>query len=64
MAVDTVVLTGRGAAVPGIAERLSAALGVPARVVAPADIAACDPGADACRDPGVTTAVGLAQHEE
>jgi hypothetical protein len=45
-----------------LGERLSAALGVVARAVTPADLAPCvRPLADSCRDPAMTAALGLAR---
>jgi Tfp pilus assembly PilM family ATPase len=63
-AVGKLLLVGGGAAMSGLAHRLSGALGVDVVPVAPADIAICDPSLlGLCSSPGMTLALGLAMRE-
>jgi type IV pilus assembly protein PilM len=59
--VQKLVLIGGGAAIPGLAERLGAALRLPVQVAAPADVADCASAELTRSGPGATFAVGLAQ---
>ena len=64
-AVDTILLAGPGAAVPGIDEFFKARLGAAVRRVAPADVVACPaPLGGKERDPSLAVAVGMAQARE
>jgi Tfp pilus assembly PilM family ATPase len=63
-AVGKLLLVGGGAAMAGLAHRLSGALGVDVVPIAPADIAICDPSLlGLCSSPGMTLALGLAMRE-
>ena len=60
--VRTLLLTGEGAALPMLCDRLHDATHVEARRVAPADIARCDDAVlSRCADAQLTLAAGLAQ---
>lgn len=53
---------GVGATVAGLVNCLSAGLESPVKLVCPTDLAACPESLACCRDPGLTGALGLAQH--
>ncbi|QOV92046.1 pilus assembly protein PilM [Humisphaera borealis] len=62
--VSRLLLTGGGAAMAGLVEKLSAALSVEVRRVAPATLVTCDPGLlSVCSSPAMTLALGLAMRE-
>ena len=59
--LDSVLLVGAGASIPGLAEYLETMLGVKVRPISPADLAECPPSLlQTCRDPEMTMAMGLA----
>ena len=60
-AADCLLLTGFGAGIRGLAERLQSRRGVPVRSVCPADVLDCPPELTAeAHEPALTAAVGLA----
>jgi hypothetical protein len=59
---EPVLLHGEGASIPGIAERLSSALGESVEPVAPGCLAACRAASTLCASPALITAFGLAMH--
>ncbi len=59
--VSRLLLVGGGAAIGGLADRLTGALSVQARRVAPSDVIACEPALlSICSSPAMTLALGLA----
>jgi type IV pilus assembly protein PilM len=63
--LSRLLVVGGGGCIRGVTDHLRAALGIEARAVAPADLAACAPAAAAkCASPGLTLALGLAQFTE
>jgi Tfp pilus assembly PilM family ATPase len=63
--VGRLLMVGGGSAMPGLAGRLTDALGVAAAPVAPEDLAGCDPDLRlACGSPALTAAAGLALFPE
>ena len=59
--LDSVLLVGAGASVPGLAEYLETMLGAKVRSVSPADLVDCPPSLlETCRNPAMTLAMGLA----
>ena len=63
--VDRLLVHGEGASIPGLADRLSSALDLELRMVAPTDVVECRPSLMAtCRWPILSTALGLAQHPD
>jgi len=59
--LDTLLLVGHGAAIPGVAEHLQPRLGVNVQVVRPTTIAKCPPALGGkAQDPSLTAAIGLA----
>ena len=61
--LNSVVLVGGGAAIPGLAGKIGDAIGVDVRAVSPADLVACDESVRrSCTTPALTTALGLAQY--
>jgi Tfp pilus assembly PilM family ATPase len=64
-AVAKVLLVGSGATIPGVAEQLQAALGIPVVPTAPAGLVSCrGPLLPVCSSPALTLAAGLAQFPE
>ena len=62
--LSRLLVVGGGGCIRGVTEHLRRTLGIEARAVAPADLAACSPAvADKCASPALTTALGLAQFE-
>ena len=62
---ESALLTGLGAAIPGVDRRLEARLNVETQVVIPSDIAPPDPAVtDAARDPALVATVGLAMAQQ
>jgi type IV pilus assembly protein PilM len=62
--MDRLLVMGAGAGIPGLPARLAAGLGVPARSIAPVDVADVAGTLETtCRNPGLTTALGLATWE-
>jgi len=65
VAPESVLLTGLGAAIPGVNRRLEARLHVETQIVIPSDIAPPDPAAaDAAKDPSLVSTVGLAMTQQ
>jgi Tfp pilus assembly PilM family ATPase len=63
--IESVLLTGCGAAIPGAGTHLAKRLEVNVRTVGPADVVPCPPSLGAkASDPGLVVAVGLAQFSE
>ena len=63
--VERLFITGEGAAVPGLVQRLSAELQVEGRCAAPRDIASVAPGLESRgKSTLFTAAVGLALHPD
>jgi len=63
--VDAVLLTGPGAAIPGIDAYFKKRLGAAARCVTPADVIGCPAPIDGReKDPSLAVAVGMAQYTE
>ena len=64
-AVTRLLVVGGGAAVPGLAEHLAAAVGIEALTVSPAALMPSDPAlADVASSPALTAALGLAMYPE
>ena len=60
-ALDSVLLVGAGASVPGLSEYLETMLSAKVRPISPADLVDCPPSLlQTCRDPEMTLAMGLA----
>jgi Tfp pilus assembly PilM family ATPase len=63
--VGRLLMVGGGGAMPGLAGRLTDALGVAAAPVTPAEVFGCGPGLlAACGSPALTAAAGLALFPE
>jgi Tfp pilus assembly PilM family ATPase len=61
--IRRVLVQGSGAAIPGVPERLSELLGIPAQALSPADIISVQPAVPtAACTPALMAAVGLAMH--
>ena len=59
--LDTLLVTGHGAAIPGAAEHLRSRLGVTVRVVRPADVTQCPASLGGkAQDPSLVVPIGLA----
>ena len=60
-AINSLLLVGAGAAVPGLAEYLETMLSAPVKTMSPADLVDCRPTLlETCRNPAMTLAMGLA----
>ena len=63
--VDQLVLTGGGAAIPGIERCVESAIEIGVQTVAPVDLIDCPPTVnDRCQSPALTMALGLSQYGE
>lgn len=60
--IEQLLITGGGALLPGLSQRLEQALSIPVKVVRPCDVADCSALTDAvlAQHPALTTALGLA----
>lgn len=61
---ERLLVTGEGAAWPGLTEKLSALLVIPAATLSPRDAGEAPGGDGSAGDPAMTVAVGLAMNEE
>ena len=63
--LDSLLLVGHGAAIPGVCEHLQPRLGVNVRVFRPADMAQCPPSLGGkAQDPSLAVAIGLARFSD
>ena len=60
--LQSLLITGGGAAIPGVAEYLETALGIAARTASPADVLPCSPSIPTT--PSHMTALGLSLYSE
>ena len=62
--LERLLLTGRGASIPGLCEPVNSTLEMDTSVIVPTDICDCSQAlGDFCNDPALTVAVGLAQFD-
>lgn len=63
--LETLLVTGHGAAIPGVAEHLQTRLGLTVRVVRPADVVQCPPTVGGkAQDPSLVVPIGLARFSD
>ena len=62
--LERLLLTGRGASIPGLCEPVNSTLEMETSVIVPTDVCDCSQALhDFCSDPALTVAVGLAQFD-